>query len=77
MNIVQVRREKEYELAEGTSEHQGHQCARCGARPILGTRWQCRNCPQVSVLIKEICCLVRKQVCLAGLGFWANSCVES
>ena len=47
--LLKVRREKERELARGSVEHAGHSCGRCGVRPILGTRWQCRSCPQVSL----------------------------
>jgi hypothetical protein len=37
--LQRVRAEKEAELAAGGSaEHPGHSCARCGARPLLGTR---------------------------------------
>lgn len=47
--LLKVRREKERELARGSVEHTGHSCGRCGMRPILGTRWQCRSCSQVSL----------------------------
>jgi len=52
--LVRVRREKEAELGGGSVEHKGHSCARCsvvrcGVRGILGTRWQCSTCPQVSM----------------------------
>ena len=47
--LLKVRKEKERELASGSVEHSGHSCSRCGLRPILGTRWQCRSCPQVSL----------------------------
>ena len=47
--LLKVRKEKERELARGSVEHVGHSCSRCGVRPILGTRWQCRSCPQVSL----------------------------
>ena len=47
--LLKVRKEKERELASGSLEHSGHSCSRCGLRPILGTRWQCKSCPQVSL----------------------------
>ena len=42
--LLRVRREKEFELNEGTEEHEGFSCSRCKQNPLLGTRWHCTVC---------------------------------
>ena len=42
--LLQIRKEKEHELNEGTVEHVGFSCSRCRQTPLLGTRWHCTIC---------------------------------
>ena len=42
--LQRIRRETEAELESGAARHSGFSCQRCCAAPLLGTRWQCRQC---------------------------------